>query len=223
MTHESDLEGDRPQPKALISSKREQVINTLTEYFADDRIGLDDFESRLDRIHKTQSLELLDAILVDLAGVVPSKAVVTPTVYTGDRRARSLMLGFWGASSRKGAWIPARHNFVIAFQGGVELDLREAQLPPGTTEITVFCAMGGANIIVPPGLRVDFGGIGIMGGFEAELSAPLDNDPNAPVLRVNGLAVWGGASVEVRRAGETGREAKQRRRIERKAKRQLSS
>ena len=37
--------------------------------------------------------------------------------------------------SRKGHWVPARHNVAIGVMGGCELDFREAVFPPGVTEV----------------------------------------------------------------------------------------
>lgn len=216
------MTGERPQTHPLVVSKRDQVIDSLTEYFASDALTLEDFEARLDQANQATSLDELSSILNDLEGPhARRRAATTPTRYAGPRKSRGLVLGFWGGSTRSGAWTPAQRNFVVAFQGGVELDLREARLPPGGTDFTVFCAMGGVNIIVPPGLAVDFGGIGVMGAFEHEPGPPAETNPDSPYVRINGLAVWGGANIEVRLPGETSSDAKQRRRIEKRVQKAL--
>ena len=46
--------------------------------------------------------------------------------------------------------IPRRLR-VVAIMGGVELDLREAELPPGVTEIRAFIFMGGLTVRVRAG------------------------------------------------------------------------
>ena len=215
------------QDKALppATGLRNQVIDSLTELFASDGLTLEEFESRLDQAHRAQSVDELRALLP--APVAAKAAVRGPTglpvrrAPEGSVRARSLAFGFWGGTQRSGAWIPARRNYAVAFQGGVELDLREARFGPGVTDIWVFCAMGGVNIIVPPDLQVDFGGVGIMGGFDAEAGARGVEDPDAPVVRIRGVAIWGGAAVEIRQAGESATEARQRRRISRRVKKQI--
>jgi hypothetical protein len=100
--------------------------------------------------------------------------------------------------------------------GGAVLDFREARLPPGTTEVTVFALMGGAQIIVPPGLAVEMDGSAFMGGFEHMERAPAEADPERPVLRVSGFVLMGGVAVETRLPGEGERDARRRRRRERK-------
>ena len=64
------------------------------------------------------------------------------------------MVAALGGVERKGRWIPARTSYAIALMGGLSLDFREALLPPGETEVWIFTLMGGAEIIVPPGLTV---------------------------------------------------------------------
>ena len=55
--------------------------------------------------------------------------------------------------------------------------------------------MGGVEIKVPEGVRVESGGGGIMGGFEGV--DQFGDDPDGPVLRIDGLAIWGGVEVKV--------------------------
>lgn len=98
--------------------------------------------------------------------------------------------------------------------GGAGLDFREALLPPGETEITIIAIMGGAEIIVPPGMRVDCQGIAIMGGFD-HMDEAVNLDPSAPVLKITGFALMGGVEIQVRAPGESAKDAKLRRREER--------
>jgi len=51
----------------------------------------------------------------------------------------------------------------------------------------------------------------------------LNRDPDQPLLRVKGLVVMGGAEIAVRLPGESARDAKKRKRIERRELRELKS
>ena len=105
--------------------------------------------------------------------------------------------------------------------GGIVLDFREALLLPGVTEIHVLALLGGAQIIVPPGLSVEVSGTAIMGGFGHVERIPEQLDPDRPVLRVHGLAIMGGVAVETRLPGESEAEAHRRRRRNRRERRDL--
>jgi hypothetical protein len=76
--------------------------------------------------------------------------------------------------------------------------------------------MGGAEIIIPPGLSVDSSGVAIMGGF-GHANTPMPADPNAPRLRINGFCFMGGVDITERYPGESAKDARDRQRRERKA------
>ncbi len=62
---------------------------------------------------------------------------------------------FMSSVERRGRWTVPQELAVRAFWGHVELDLREAELAPGTTTIDVGVVMGNVEILVPPGMAVD--------------------------------------------------------------------
>jgi hypothetical protein len=94
--------------------------------------------------------------------------------------------------------VPRKIN-AVAVMGGVEIDLREAVLQPGVTEIECFALMGGIEIRVPPSVRVETDGIAIMGGFEDHVLLPATSDQNAPTVRVTGVAIMGAVEAKVAR------------------------
>jgi hypothetical protein len=57
------------------------------------------------------------------------------------------------------------------------------------------------EVIVPLDLQVEFGGLGLIGGFDCESTVGVSN-PDAPVLRINGVSCLGGVTVSVRDVGE---------------------
>jgi len=205
-----------------LGTTRQQAIDALCEHFANDALSVEEFERRLDRAHRAESIDEIRTLLVDLpSGVLPVRSEDT-TFSAMDRvqasvpasrvRERAFMVAALGGVERKGRWIPARQNYAVAVMGGVVLDFREALLPPGETEVWIFTAMGGAEIVVPPGLTVESNGVAILGGFEHREDAGMSPDPDAPVLRIHGLAIMGGVEVSIRYPGETPREAKRRHR-----------
>lgn len=213
-----------------LSVTRQQAIDALVEHFANDALSVEEFEQRVDRAHKAESMDEIQKLLMDLpSGDLPvrredvaSTAVerAQASVPASRVKERGFMVAALGGVERKGRWIPARQNYAISVLGGVCLDFREALLPPGETEVWIFTALGGAEIIVPPGLTVESDGVAILGGFEHREDAVLSPDPDAPVLRLHGLAIMGGVEVSIRYPGETTREAKRRRRFAKKEQKQ---
>jgi hypothetical protein len=98
---------------------------------------------------------------------------------------------------------------VVAVLGGVELDFREAHLPPGVTEVRVFAFMGGATITVPKEIELEVTAHAVLGGInegpEPTGAGGPRRDPRAeepgtrerPLLVVSGVAVMGGITIRI--------------------------
>jgi hypothetical protein len=225
--------------EAVGDLRRQQAVDRLCEAFADDRLPVEEFERRVDLAHRAVTEAELRRLLADLpspappalrtsgrpegAGTLPARPAGTrhPTQAPASVPSTSFIAGVLGGAVRKGTWRPARTNYAIGVMGGFELDLREAILPPGVTEIRVFAFWGGGEIIVPPEVAVEVSAIGIMGGFEERHDAPSAPAPDAPVVRVTGLALMGGGEVTVRYPGESKGDVRRRKREERKARKRL--
>lgn len=202
---------------------REKAEEALIEAYARDELDDGELERRLDLVHRAERPEELVRLLSDLPA--PVAGPPAPAGEGGGRelrrteqswtlappgrvRARQFLAGVLGGSTRKGQWTPARHILAAACMGGVDLDFRQAALPPGVTTVTVIAIMGGVTIVVPPGVGVDCGGIGIMGGFDATDHHPAD--PDGPVIRIDGLAMMGGVEVKVRPISTEGGKGRKR-------------
>ena len=183
---------------AALRHRRELTIARLCEHFARDHLEPEELEELIDRAHQARSLAALDQLLEGLPEI-PSEQPATGTAVTGpvDRDNQAVVVAMMAGVERKGAWTPSETNYVVAVMGGSLLDFREARLPPGDTHVVVFAMMGGVEIIVPPGLRVESNGIGIMGGFEHAVDAG-DAARDGPVLRISGLAMMGAVEIKVR-------------------------
>jgi hypothetical protein len=189
---------------------------------------VEDFEARVDIAHRATTQEELRALLADLpTGNLPVTAGQGGDAVTGvasypigareHTKENGYAVAVLGGARRGGRWRPARATHVLAVMGGVDLDFREAVLPPGVTEVRIYTVMGGVEVLVPPGLNVESHGIGIMGAFEHTGADSMRPDPTAPTLRVSGIAVMGGVDIKVRHVGESARDARRRSRKERRA------
>jgi hypothetical protein len=210
--------GPRKRVAPALEERRDQVIATLAAHFAADRLSMDQLEQRMDLAQRAAAADELDALLADLPDTQEPAARPAPARLADPDSVRShqVLAAVMGGVERKGHWVPARKTLVFTFMGGAEIDLREASFPPGDVEIAIFAVWGGAEIIVPPEVRVDMGGVAIMGGFTQDRGNAQDPGPGAPCIRITGFALMGGVEVMVRYPGETARDAKRRIREERK-------
>ncbi len=183
-----------------LQEERESVIDQLTQLFVDDQLGVDDYENALDDAHRAEDSSQLKSLrkkyeLEALKDIPTVKAeLVKPN---SPRRDTALSLAIMGGSVRKGQWQPAEKNRAVAIMGGVDLDFREAIMPPGVTELDCVAFMGGISITVPPDLAVDCHGIAIMGGFEG-VDRALHASSKQPVLRISGVAIMGGVEIKTK-------------------------
>jgi hypothetical protein len=209
---------------ANMDAAREQAVEVLMEHFSRNVMDMDEFEGLLDSVNRCSTTSELRELLSKLPPLESLKSATDlmsapggpPVVVDADRvRPRGFLLSVLSGTTRAGRWIPARKSFALGVLGGISLDFREAVLGAGVTDVNVLAVLGVVEIIVPPEMAVEVDGMAVLGGFEYQTNAPPRTDPNPPILRVRGLAVLAGVNVEVRLPGETSRDAKKRRRLER--------
>jgi hypothetical protein len=79
---------------------------------------------------------------------------------------------------------------MLAWFGGIAVDLRDAELAPDA-HLTVQSLFGGIAIKIPPTWRIESSVKAVAGGIDTRSS----DDPDAPVLRLEGTALFGGIAV----------------------------
>ncbi len=90
-----------------------------------------------------------------------------------------------------------RGGSMLAWFGGIAVDLREAKLAPGA-HLSVHALFGGVALRVPAGWRVESSAKAITGGVAVQVP-PVDTaDP--PTLTLDGFALFGGIAVGARPA-----------------------
>ena len=186
-----------PLPAVSLDDARERAVERLSIHYAHDQLTLDDLESRLERAYAARSPEALEAVLAGLPALAPTASAPNAAAVAPRAPRSRKFVAFMSGVVRRGAWLAPKRIHAIAFMGGVELDLREATLGPGVTEIAVLAVMGGVVVTVPPNVRLECDGFAFMGGFEDQLKLPASGDPDAPVVRLTGFAFMGGVETRV--------------------------
>ena len=91
---------------------------------------------------------------------------------------------------------------VITILGGAELDFRDAVLPGKEIVLRVTAILGGLGIIVPPEMRVIDNSSAILGGSGITGNVAERSNPDAPVLRIEGVCILGGMGIERKERAE---------------------
>lgn len=196
---------DAPVP--FLNRAREQKITELSQHFANDDLSLDDLERRIELVYKAATVAELDAITADLHAPAPAPAndamVVGarhPVVAADARRGR--LLAIMGESRRTGRWLVPGALRVISVMSDTRLDLTQAVMASGTSEIHVTAMWSACRLIVPPGMRVVNEMHAIMSSVTSnadEMDPPGISRPNAPTIRLTGTALMAEVKVLVRR------------------------
>ena len=96
-----------------------------------------------------------------------------------------------------------RDTEITAIMGGVQLDLRRAQLPAGAEAvIDLLAVMGGVELLLPPDWHVSAPFTAILGGIEdkrlvepASVIEAAGVQPGRPRLVIRGFVLMGGVNI----------------------------
>lgn len=187
------------KPAVSLEAERDRTIELLSDHFAHDNLTLDQLELRIEQAYRAASLpalrELTKDLKTDAGAVVPQPAASIPEVFAPERdRIVSIMAN----TKRRGMWQPPRHLDVVCVMSETLLDLTEARLPTGVTEIHLRALMASIKVIVPPGVRVVLQPSAFMAEVSDEVFAPPPVGSNAPVVRITGPVVMTELKVRVR-------------------------
>ncbi len=194
-----------PQDRPL-DALREETVDQLIMNYGHGKLSREAFERRLDEALDTKSHERLLELTADLD-------LKTDRQYTQQKKAElgirvdasaagrvddnEVMINVFGGNTRRGAWDVPRSIRIISVFGGAELDFTDARFTTDTTYITVFCLFGGVSLRVRDGMRTISKAICIFGGVDNRAGPTMD--PNAPLLVVEGAAMFGGVDIRVKK------------------------
>lgn len=177
---------------------RERVAEQLREAAGDGRLTVPELEERLEVALSARTYAELEPLTRDLPdrgpGTVPAPSPGGFAARVTGRPGRRWSFALMSGTDRSGRWAVGRQHWVAAVLGGVDLDLREAELESPETTIGVFALMGGVDIVVPEDCVLDASGFGLMGGFGHRDEVP-PAAPGSPVVKVRGIALMGGVDV----------------------------
>ncbi|MEV5755065.1 DUF1707 domain-containing protein [Actinoallomurus sp. NPDC052308] len=176
---------------------RDRIADRLREALAEGRLTAEEHAERLDVVYQAKTYAELAPIVADLPGAggpMPAAPQVVRDDLPAPQASSPNLVAILGGAERKGRWLVEPHTNVVAVLGGVELDLRQAVLAQREVTINITTIMGGVSITVPPGVRVVNSVTSVMGGC----SLPSDDTvgPDAPVIRLTGMALLGGIDVK---------------------------
>jgi hypothetical protein len=85
-----------------------------------------------------------------------------------------------------------RGGSMLAWFGGIAVDLRDTELAPGA-RLSVNTLFGGIALETPPTWRIESNAKALGGGVDVR--TPAQGDPEAPVLTLEGFSIFGGIAA----------------------------
>ncbi len=187
---------DQPPPVQSLERERERVVTALSRHFANDDLSIDDLEARLEMVYRATSVAEIRALASDLpdldtpAGIAAVRPAPPPS-----RAVRRRLVSVLGSRVRSGVWVPPQQLDLVAVMSDTRLDLREAQLSAGVTEIRVKATMAAVHIVVPPHVHVVIETTPILASVSERTTGAAAPPRGAPVIRVSGWALMSDVSV----------------------------
>jgi len=177
---------------------RDNAVTLLREHVVVGRLTLDEFSERVGVALRARTRDDIAGAMTDL----PTLAVAAEEATR--RRSRRRFVAVMSGSQAKGRWRLSGRTTAIAVMGGVDMDLRHAEIDGPEIVITAVAFWGGIQITVPEGFDVELEGFSFMGGRDLKLRN-VARVPGSPRIRVRGFAIMGGIDVKSK-PSRTGRE-----------------
>lgn len=196
----TEADGAEDQDAGIRASdtERARAAHRLTEAVGEGRLTLEEFTQRVGSAYASTTRDELGALTADLPSRMDS-AENDP-----ERIKRRWRVAILGGSDYTGRWrVPAKTGF-FALMGGSKIDLREATLASQEIEITLVSIMGGSDVLVPRGIRVEVDATNVLGGDEVKIdeSAVM---PDSPTVHVRTYSLMGGNNIRHPKKGKRGR------------------
>jgi predicted membrane protein len=138
-------------------------------------------------------LETYWPVFVIVAGLIMVwRAYRKPVESAGDFSSQLNVFAIWGGGEYRIRSKNFRGGDLVAFMGGFDIDLRDADIEGGEAVITVNAFMGGGVIRVPETWAVSMRVAAFMGGHS--LKAREGAQPTKSLI-VKGMAIMGGVEV----------------------------
>ncbi|GAA2803242.1 DUF1707 SHOCT-like domain-containing protein [Crossiella cryophila] len=187
-------------PEMRVSdAERDLIAQRLNQAVGEGRITLTEYNERVGLAYAAVTRGELDRVVADLPVLAAPAPTPVPIRHSPVGEKTKWVVAFLSGATRKGRWRVSRRTATIAVMGGTEIDLRRAEFSAPEITIIAVAVMGGVEITVPPGVRVEVGGFSFMGGKEVKVDDE-DLPPNAPVVHVKGFAVMGGIDIRTKSA-----------------------
>ncbi|MGW0554686.1 DUF1707 SHOCT-like domain-containing protein [Streptomyces sp. NPDC002926] len=179
---------------------RDRIADILRDALAEGRLDAEEHSERIDAVYRAKTVGELEPLVRDLPVARNGSRSDAMSYGYGPEEpvgpAENLIAVF-SSSTRKGRWRVGRRTNAFSLFGSVEIDLTEALFEQRLTVINATSIFGSVEVRVPENISLRGSGTGFFGNFEVRTLEAAD--PEAPVVVVNGYAVFGNVEAKPKR------------------------
>ncbi|MFI8518541.1 DUF1707 domain-containing protein [Streptomyces sp. NPDC085481] len=178
---------------------RDRIADILRDALAEGRIDPEEHSDRIDAVYRAKTVGELEPIVRDLpVGRTRPEPAPAPLYGPDDTEGPAdNLIAVFSSTTRKGRWRVGRRTNAFSLFGNIEIDLTEAIFAQRLTTINATSIFGNVEVRVPENISLRGSGTGIFGNFEV---VTLEGaDPQAPLVVVNGFAIFGNVEAKPKR------------------------
>jgi hypothetical protein len=191
--------GDERSRLRISDADRHQVAELLRQSAGEGRLDIEELEERLEAAYAAKTYGELVPLTADLPVGATTQTPLVPTQSSSIATRYDASVAIMSTTNRTGVWEVGPTHSAYALMGSVRLDLRSARFTARETVIHAYGIWAGIDIYVNAQTRVVVNGVGIMGAFDqARDRVEAQLGPDSPVVRVNGMALMAGVTVQRR-------------------------
>lgn len=184
---------------------RDRIADILRDAMAEGRLDADEHAERVESVYRAKTMGELEPLVRDLPVAGARRAAAPSAARAAERRydpegpegPADNLVAVFSSTTRKGRWRVGARSNAFALFGSVEIDLTEALFAQRLTVINATSLFGSVEVRVPENISLRGSGTGIFGNFEVDTVEA--EDPEAPVVVVNGYAVFGSIEAKPKR------------------------
>ena len=194
---------------AINEKLRQRILDDLSSNFSLDRIGMEEYEQRVQAV--TSAKDDLELVSIN-SDILPATRYQgtdsrgspdlrhsnggTALINHGTAPAHKDCIAIFSGSDLNGEFLAPRKLDAVSIFGGINIDLRKAAIPADGMTIDAAAIFGGVNILLPEGTRAQVDGVAIFGGFT---QPPGSYNETGPLIKISGAAIFGGVDVRYQR------------------------
>ncbi|MQA08502.1 MAG: DUF1707 domain-containing protein [Pseudonocardiaceae bacterium] len=184
-------------------AEREHVVDLLQKAIGRGLLDLDEFTSRTDTALAASTRGELNAVLVDLPGMVHRDAAPStyrmPAVVPGGAEDRVVLNGKYSTIVRSGRWAVPREIVVRNKYGNTKLDFTGARFAHPVVQVELGSKWGSVEIIIPETASVSTDSISEVKWGSVKDKTSSNGKPGNPHIVLTGRLHGGSLTIRHRR------------------------